>query len=84
MLFEDIESADQAVSQMESACLGGKEIKVKRARGFYIRMEDQARRKHAQKQRERELLGSIVAREVAHRLRIQEEKHFREFPASFW
>ena len=76
MLFEDLESASNAVDTMDNECVGGKEVRVKRARGFYIRMEAEARRKAAQKQRDREMLGAVVQHEIASRLKVAEEEHF--------
>jgi len=76
VLFEDIESADQAVDKMDREQVGGREIKVKRARGFYIRMEAEARRNAEKKQREREMLGAVLQNEIASRLRAAEEEHF--------
>ncbi len=37
VVFEDVDTADEALAGMEGEEISGKEIRVKRARSFYIR-----------------------------------------------
>lgn len=73
VVFEDMETADEALAGMEGEAISGKEIRVKRARSFYIRKEEEARLKLAQAAREREMRTAALAEEHSRRVRILEE-----------
>uniref|UniRef100_A0A7S0QY70 RRM domain-containing protein n=1 Tax=Cryptomonas curvata TaxID=233186 RepID=A0A7S0QY70_9CRYP len=57
VVFSEIRWADEALDKMKDTLLNGKEIRVKRARSFYIRKEEEARMRQAQAQRAREAQG---------------------------
>jgi len=76
VVFADVETADLALQSMDGELISGKEVKVKRARSYYIRKEEQARLKFAQAQRDRESMNQAIVQERDARVRAAEEDHY--------
>ena len=76
VVFDQPGTADEALAAMEGTEISGKEIKVKRARSFYIRQEEEARLRLESAEREREQQATLIASEQARRLRAAEADAF--------
>jgi len=76
VVFDDAPTADEALTAMEGTEISGKEIKVKRARSFYIRKEEEARLRQQSQERKREDQTKMFANEQMRRLREAEEQSF--------
>lgn len=78
VVFDDTPTADDALAAMEGSEVSGKEIKVKRARSYYIRKEEEARLRIQSNQREREERTKLYASEQTRRLKEAEEVAFQQ------
>jgi hypothetical protein len=76
VVFDQPGTADEALAAMEGTEISGKEIKVKRARSFYLRQEEEARLRLESAEREREQQATLIASEQARRLRAAEADAF--------
>jgi len=78
VVFDDAPTANDALAAMEGTAISGKEIKVKRARSFYIRMEEEARLRQQSQERKREDQTKMFANEQMRRLREAEDQSFQK------
>jgi len=78
VVFDDTPTANDALEAMEGSEVSGKEIKVKRARSYYIRKEEEARMRMQSKEREREEKTKLYASEQKRRLQEAEELAFQQ------
>eukprot|EP00960_Hanusia_phi_P071157 767484-Hanusia_phi.AAC.3 len=76
VVFEDAETADDALDAMANTEISGKEVRVKRARSFYIKKEEEARLKMAKMAKDRENKMKMIALEQNERARALEEEHY--------
>ncbi|EKX35321.1 RNA binding protein, plastid or PPC targeted [Guillardia theta CCMP2712] len=76
VVFEDPETADDALDAMANTEISGKEVRVKRARSFYIKKEEEARLKMAKMAKDREMKMKMIAMEQNERARMLEEEHY--------
>ena len=78
VVFDDAPTADDALAAMEGSEVQGKEIKVKRARSFYIRKEEEARMRLQSRDMQREEQTKMYVSEQARRLKEAEEQAFQQ------